>query len=78
MLLVRHELEQIVSLIVGFGIVSNVVAGSLISATTAAVNVAFLIAHGLHANAAAKVTAAKTSPIIQLAPAVPVAPKPGK
>lgn len=51
--------NQIVALVVGFGIIDNARAGAVIAASVAAVNVAFLIAQSIHANAQAKVTVSK-------------------
>lgn len=45
---------QIVALVVGFGVLSSTTEGVVINAATALVNVAFLIANGLHAQANAK------------------------
>lgn len=50
--------SQIVALIVGFGILSSTTEGVVINAAAALVNVAFLIANGLHAQANATKAAA--------------------
>ena len=49
---------QMIALVVGFGVLNSTVEGVVVSAATALVNVAFLIANGLHAQAAATKAAA--------------------
>lgn len=50
---------QAVTLVVSFGVLSSTEAGVISSAAVALINAAFLLAHSVHANAAAKVKVAQ-------------------
>lgn len=51
---------QIVALVVAFGVIDNTTAGIVISAATATVNAAFLIANAMHAHTAVIAAQAST------------------
>lgn len=55
-------ITQLVSFVVGFGVINSTEAGVVIAAATAVVNLGFLLANSLHAFAHAAVSSAPTAP----------------